>query len=73
MIQVYFSVTHGGFFNINVWATDSGDPEINLLFNDGVLSMDDFIENDDDGGAGLKQLYWKKSGYRRLSAAGQRV
>jgi hypothetical protein len=43
----FFSVEVAG--NYSAFTTSSVDPEINLFFDDGSLSLDDFIENDDDG------------------------
>ena len=58
----YFSVTSLGLVTIDVTETVAGDPvdlgnfdtEINLFFDDGVLDLSDFIENDDDHGLGLE-------------------
>jgi hypothetical protein len=53
--DIFFTVTGAGFFNINVFdiPNRTGDPEINLFYDDCDLTMDDFIENDDDGGWGF--------------------
>ncbi|MBF9035111.1 VPLPA-CTERM sorting domain-containing protein [Rhodobacterales bacterium HKCCE2091] len=60
----YFTVTAAGTVIIDVRETYFGDPifpyvgnfdsEINLFRDDGNLTLDDFIENDDDGGLGLE-------------------
>ena len=54
----YFNVGTASEVEISV-VSPNGDPEINLFFDNGNLSLDDFIENDDDDGPGLNSYIYR--------------